>query len=136
MVLTFENEDNRKSHSTYYLPKVEVKYYNVMTDGKNFFDQPINSDIRTYENIRKITTGQGYDYTNGCLLDYSYFKDHYKRIAIDLNKQQALDADSGTIQQINVAPNLDRTENKTMFFIIGEAKETALDFSQGTLKVL
>ena len=107
-----------------------------MTDGKNFFDQPINSDIRTYENIRKITTGQGYDNTNGCLLDYSYFKDHYKRIAIDLNKQQALDADPGTIQQINVAPNLDRTENITMFFIIGEAKETALDFSQGTLKVL
>ena len=136
MVLSFENEYNRKSHSTYYLQTVEIKYYNVMTDGKNFFDQPINSDIRTYENIKKITTGQGYDYTNGCLLDYSYFKDHYKRIAIDLNKQQALDADPGAIQQINVAPNLDGTENITMFFIIGEAKETALDFSQGTLKVL
>ena len=66
MVLSFENEDNRKSHSTYYLPKVEIKDYNVMTDGKNFFDQPINSDIKTYENIRKIATGQGYDCTNGC----------------------------------------------------------------------
>ena len=66
MVLSFENEDNRKSHSIYYLPKVEIKDYNVMTDGKNFFDQPINSDIKTYENIRKIATGQGYDCTNGC----------------------------------------------------------------------
>ena len=66
MVLSFENEDNRKSHSTYYLPKVEIKDYNVMTDGKNFFDQPINSDIKTYENIRKIATGQGCDCTNGC----------------------------------------------------------------------
>ena len=65
-VLSFENEDDRKSHSTYYLPKVEIKDYNVMTDGKNFFDQPINSDIKTYENIRKIATGQGYDCTNGC----------------------------------------------------------------------
>ena len=136
MVLSFENEDNRKSHSTYYLQKVEIKDYNVMTDGKNFFDQPINSDIKTYKNIRKIATGQGYDYTNGCLLDYSYFKDHYKRIEKDLNKQQALDADPGVIQQINFAPNLDRTENTTMFFIIGEAKETVLGFSQGTLKVL
>ena len=69
-----------------------------MIDGKNFFDQPINSDLKTYENIRKIATGQGDDYTNGCLLDYSYFKDHYKMVAIDLSKQQALDADRRAIQ--------------------------------------
>ena len=69
-----------------------------MIDGKNFFDQPINSDLKTYENIRKIATGQGDDYTNGCLLDYSYFKDHYKIIAVDLSKQQALDADRRAIQ--------------------------------------
>ena len=93
-VFSFKNENDRTSHSTYYLPKVEIKDYNVMIDGKNFFDQPINSNIKTYENIRKIATGQGGDYTTGCLLDYSYFKDHYKMIAIDLSKQQALDADS------------------------------------------
>ena len=88
-----------------------------MIDGKNFFDQPINSDLKTYENIRRIATGQGDDYTTGCLLDYSYFKDHYKLIAIDLSKQQALDADPRAIQQINFAANLDRVGNKTMFFI-------------------
>ena len=73
--------------------------------------------IKTYKNIRKIAAGQGDDYTTGCLLDYSYFKDHYKLIAIDLSKQQALDADPRAIQQINFATNLDRVRNKTMFFI-------------------
>ena len=75
-VLTFEKEDQRKSHSTYYPPKVEIKDYNVMTDGKNFFDQPINSMTKTYENIREIATGQGDDCKTGCLLDYPYFKNH------------------------------------------------------------
>ena len=135
-VLSFENENDRTSHSTYYLPKVEIKDYNVMIDGKNFFDQPINSDLKTYENIRKIATGQGDDYTTGCLLDYSYFKDYYKTIAVDLSKQQVLDADPRAIQQINFTANLDRAGNTTMFFIIEEAKETVLDFSQGTVKVL
>ena len=78
-----------------------------MIDGKNFFDQPINSMIKTYENIRKIATGQGDDYTTDCQLDYSYFKDHYILIAIDLSKQQAFDADPRPIQQINFTANLD-----------------------------
>ena len=52
-----------------------------MIDGKNFFNQPTNNNLKTYENIRKIATGQGDDCTTGCLLDYSYFIDHYKMIA-------------------------------------------------------
>ena len=107
-----------------------------MIDGKNLFDQPINSNIKTYENIRKIATGQGDDYTTGCLLDYSYFKENYKMIAIDLSKQQALDADPRAIKQINFTANLDRNGNATMFFIIEEPKETVFEFSQGTVKVL
>ena len=107
-----------------------------MIDGKNFFDQPINSDLKTYDNIRKIATGYGDDYTTGCLLDYTYFKDYYEKIAIDLTKQQALDADPRAIQQINFMVNLDRAGNTIIFFIIEEAKETVLDFSQGTTKVL
>ena len=91
---------------------------------------------KTYENIIKISTSQGDDYTTGCLLDYSYFKENYKLIAIDLSKQQELDADPRAIQQINFTANLDRAGNTTMFFIIEEAKETVLDFSQGTVKVL
>ena len=103
---------------------------------KTFFDQPINSKFKTYENIQKIAAGQGDDYTTGCLLDYSYFKDCYKMIAIDLSKQQALDADLRAIQQINVTANLGRDGNAAMFFIIEKAKETVLNFSQGTVKVL
>ena len=85
-VLPFENENGRISHATYYLPKVEIKDYNVMIDGRNFFDQRINSINKTYENIRKIATGKGDDYTTGCLLDYPYFKENYKIIAIDLSR--------------------------------------------------
>ena len=107
-----------------------------MIVGKNFFDQPIDSIAKTYENIRKIAIGHGDDYTIGCLLDYTYFKDHYKMIAIDLSKQQVLDADPRAIQQINFTANLDRDGNTTMFFIIEEAKGTVLYFSQGTVKVL
>ena len=85
-----------------------------MIDGESFFDQPINNNLKTYENIRKIATGKGDDCTTGCLLDYSYFKDHYKMIAKDLSKQQALDSDPRAIQQINFAANLDRAEDTTM----------------------
>ena len=135
-VLSFENEDGRTSHSTYYLPKVEIKDYNVMIDGRDFFDQPINSMNKTYENIRKISTGNGDDYATGCLLDYSYFNENYKLIAVDLSKQLELDADPRAIQQINFTANLERAGNTTMFFIIEQAKETVFEFSQGTVKVL
>ena len=107
-----------------------------MIDGKNFFHLPVKIGLITYENIRKIETGQGDDYTTGCLLDYNYFKDLYKMIATDLSKQQTLDADPKAIHQISFTVNLDRNGNATMFFIIEEAKETILDFSQGTVNVL
>ena len=80
-------------------------------------------------------TGQGDDYTTGCLLDYNDFTNYYKLIAIDLSKEQALDADPKAIQQISFTANLDRNGNTTMIFIIEEAKETILDFLQ-SVKVL
>ena len=91
---------------------------------------------KTYENIRKIATGKGDDYTTGCLLDYPYFKDYYKMIAIDLSKQQALDTDPRKTQQINFTANLDRAGNATIFFIIEPEKETIFEFSQGAVKML
>ena len=84
---------------------------------------------KTYKNIRRITTDKGDDYTTGCLLDYSYFNENYKLIAIDLTKQHALDVDPRAIQQINFTANLDRAGNTTMSFIIEQADETVLDFS-------
>ena len=86
-VFAFENDAQRTSHSNYYLPNVEIKNYNIMINGENFFDQPIKNNNVTYENIGKIATGQGHDYTTGCLLDYPYFMDTYKMIAVDLSKQ-------------------------------------------------
>ena len=106
-----------------------------MIDGRNFFDQPINSMTKTYENIRKIATGQGDDHTTGCLLDYSYFKDYYKMIATDVSKQKSLDADLRAIQQINFTANLDRTGNTTTFILIEEPKEIVFEFSLGTVKL-
>ena len=100
-----------------------------MIDGKIFFDQPIKNDLITYENIRKIATCPGNDYTTGCLLDYNYFKNYYKMIAIDLSKPQASDADPRAIQQINFTANQDRGGETAMFLIIEEAKGTILDFS-------
>ena len=135
-VLAFENDNDRTNDEEYYLPTVEIKDYNIMINGENFFNQPIKNNKVTYEIIRKIATGQGDDYTTGCLLDYPYFKDTYKMIAVDLSKQQALDADPRAIQQINFTGNLDRAGNTRVYFILEEAKETILDFSQGTVKVL
>ena len=106
-----------------------------MINGENFFDQPIKNKV-TCENIRKIATGQDDDYTTGCLLDYPYFKDSYKMIAVDLSKQQELDVNPRANQQINFTANLDRASNTRIYFILEEAKETQLEISQGTVKVL
>ena len=135
-VLTIENDAQRTSNKKYYLPNVEIKDYNVMIDGKNFFDHPVKNNKVTYKNVRKIAIGGGDNYTTGCLLDDTYFKKYYKMIAIDLSKQQALDADPKAIQQINFTANLDRAGNTRFYFILEEAKETVFEFSQGTVKVL
>ena len=72
----------------YLLPKINITNYNVMIDGINFYDQPINSQIRKYDEVRKIATGKGDNYATGCLIDYKYFKDVYQLVAIDLSKQK------------------------------------------------
>ena len=134
-VLAFENYNDRTSDDQYYFPTV-TKDYNIVINGENVFDQPIKNNKVTYDNIRKIAIGQGDDYTTGCLLDYPYFANTYKMSAVDLSKQQALDDDPRAIQQINFTANLDRGGNTRAYFILEEAKETILDFSQGTVKVL
>ena len=135
-VLAFKNDDDRTSDEHNYLPIAEIKDHNIMINGENFFDQPIKNNKVTYDHIRKFATGQGDDYTTGCLLDYPYFANTYKMIPVDLSKQQALDADPRAIQQINFTANLYRAGNTRVYFNLEEAKETILDFSQGTVKVL
>ena len=93
------DEAGIKDNKKYFLPRGEIKNYNVLIDGRNFYDQPINDLIKQYDEVRKVSTWHGDDYTTGSLLD-AYFKDNYRLTAVDLRKQKALDADPRAIQQI------------------------------------
>ena len=93
------NQVSVDSYKKYFLPRVKIDNYNIEIDSRNFYDQPINDSIKQYDEVRKIYTGQGDDYTTGCLLDCSYCENNYRLIAADLNKQKALDPDSRVIQE-------------------------------------
>ena len=116
--LAFDNTENcnnkieRDSHRKYFLPRVNITNCNVLIDGRNFYDQTINYQIKKYDEIRMTATEKGDDYTTGCLLDYQYFKDHYQLIAVDLSKQKELCADRRAIQQIEFYGKLERLIHK------------------------
>ena len=98
-----DNVTNENSYTKYGLPRFKIKNYNIEIDGRNFYDQSINDLIKQYDEVRKISTGQGDDYTTGCLLDFAYFEKNYRLIAADLSKQKPLDPkalDPKAIQQI------------------------------------
>ena len=132
-VLSFENEEDRTSFSKYYVPKVEIKDFNVLIDGKSFFDVPVKNKEEAYEKIMSISKNN--DYTTGNLLDYEYFSKHYKLIAIDLSKQIELE-NPDLKQQINFIGRLERNEGATMFFIIEKSEETTFEFSQNAATVV
>ena len=96
-VLAYEGGDNRvtvNSHRRYFLPRVEIRNYNIEIDGRIFYDQPINNQetndlIKQYDELRKVSTEQGDDYTTGCLLDFTHFNKNYRLIAAGLSKQKA-----------------------------------------------
>ena len=104
-----DNITNENSYRKYFLPRIKIENYNIEIDGRNFYDQPINDSIKQYDEIRKISTGQGDDYTTGCLLDFAYFEKNYTSIAADLIKQKAIGADSRAIQQIIFTEKTDNT---------------------------
>ena len=125
------------SYKKYLLPRVKIENYNIEIDGRNFYDQPINDSIKQYDKIRKISKGQGDDYTTGCLLDFAYFENNSRLIAADLSKPKALDADSRAIQQIIFTVKIKVTVENTrviIFYILENSKETILEFSKGTTK--
>ena len=150
-VVVYSNEDdasNRFKAKRYYLPKPIINNYKVIINGKNFYEQPIDCDIKQYEEIRKLTTGQDEDCTAGCLLDYDYIKNQYWLTAVDLSRQKELGADPKAIQQIKFVRQLNKLDNdgsgtdaganQSMFFltILGKIKGTRLQFSQGSVTVL
>ena len=93
------NQPTRNGQRKYYLPRIDLEKYNVIIDGRNFYDNPIESDIEKYRELKKVMIGKGEDYTTGSLLDFNYFDKHYKLVAVDLSKQKELDADPRAIQQ-------------------------------------
>ena len=131
-VLSFENENDRTSFSKYYVPKVEIKNFNVLTDGKPFFEIPVKNKEEAYEQI--IEMSKNNDYTTGNLLDYEYFKDHYQLIARDLSKKIELE-NPDVKKQINFTGRL-KKNNATLFFTSEEKEETTLDFSQNSVVVV
>ena len=127
-VLSFENKDDRTSYYKYYMPSVEIKDYVLYTDDNAFFELPIKNIEEIYEKIIQITDHSGY-YTRGNLLDYEYFKEHYKSVAIDLSKQIELE-NKDIKQQISFIGNLDRDDGAVMFFIIEKSEEAIIEFLQ------
>ena len=122
-----------------FFQRVKIDNYNIEIDGRNFCDQPINDSIRQYDEVRKISTGQGDDYATGCLLDFVYFEKNYRLLAADISKQKALDANSRAIQQIIFTGTIKATVANTrvvIFYVLEKSKETILEFSKVTTKVL
>ena len=134
-VLSFENEDGRTSYYKYYVPSVEIKDYNVLIDGNALFELPIKNIEENYEKIIQITDHSVIYYTGGNLLDYEYFKKHYKLIAIDLRKQIELENED-IKQQINFIGNLERDDGAVMFFIIEKSEETIIEFLQNYASIV
>ena len=131
-VLAYQNADDRQSFSQFYLPKVLVKDFNVIIDKLAFFELPIKTEEEAYEKIIDISRNN--EYTTGSLLDYDYFKKHYKLIAIDLSKQQVLQGNKDLIQQINFIGRLEEAAN--VFIIIKKKENTILEFSQNLANVI
>ena len=132
-VLPFENENNTTSFWEYYTPKVEIKDFNDLIGGKSFFDVPIKNKQEIYEKI--IEMNKNNDYTTGNLLDYDYFSNQSKLIAINLSKQTEL-KNPDLKQQINFIGKLKESDGATMFFIIEKSAETTFNFSKKSVSIM
>ena len=135
-VMAYNKENGQPSKNgqiKYYLPRIDLNKYNVPIDGRNFYDNSIESDIEKYRELKKVMIGNGEDYTTGSLLDFNYFLKHYRLIAVDLSKQKELDADPRAIQQIEFK-YMPQTDS-TIYWVLQKSKETILEFYKGTVKV-
>ena len=130
-----DDQFTRDCRRKYYLPRIDLKKYNVIIEGRNFYDNPIESDNEKYRELKKVTIGKGEDYTTGSLLDYYYFIEHFKLKAADLSKQKELDVVPRAIQQIEFKYMLEGANNSTIYWVLEKSKETILEFYIGTVKV-
>ena len=124
-------KDHGDSFSHYYVPNVQIKDFNVLIDGKGFFDLPVKNEEEVYEKIIEMSNNN--DYTTVNLLDFAYYKENYKLIATDLSKQSKLK----DLQQINFIGKVEgQNSGVTMFFIIEKSEETTFEFSQNSVNIL
>ena len=125
--LAFDNTNNgaskveRDSHRKYFLPRVNITNYNALVDDRNFYGQPINDQIKKYDELRKVMTGKGDDYTTGSVLDYFCFLNHYQIIAVNLSQQKELDVDPRCVQQIECYGKLET--NSQVCKVLEKSKE-------------
>ena len=134
-----DNQASIDSFKKILSPDSKTENYNIEIDGRNFYKQPINDSVKQYDEVRKISTGQGDDYRTGCLLDFAYFEKNYRLIADDLSKQKALDTDLRAIQQIIFTGTMKAEVARArviIYYILEQSKETTLQFSKGTTQVL
>ena len=124
-------QPTRNGQRKYYLPRIDLEKYYVIIDGRNFYDNPIESDIEKYRELKKVMIGKGEDYTTGSLLDFNYFNEHYKLVAVDLSKRKELDPRA--IQQIGFKYMIGT--DSTIYWVLEKSKETILEFYKGTVKV-
>ena len=124
----------------YFLARVKIENYNIKIDGRNFYDQPINDSVKQNDEVKKVSAGQGDDYTAGCLLEFAYFETNNDRlIAADLSKQKSSEADSRAIQIIIFTGKIKATVANTqviIYYILEQSNETNLQFFKGTTKLL
>ena len=123
-------DDKGDSFSHYYVPNVEIKDFNVLIDGKSFFDLPVKNEEETYEKIMDMSNKN--NYTVGNLLGFAYFKENYKWIATDLSKQTKLKDP----QHINFIGKLDKNNGAKVFFIIKKSEETTFNFLQNSITII
>ena len=131
------NANTEESIRRYYLPRAEIKDYNILIDGRNFYDQNVNNSIVRYNELLKMTTGRSEDYSTGCLLDYDYYLKDFNIVGIDLLHQAVLDSDPKINQQIEFVyklPSGNVAINYDLLTVLEKEKQTILKFSEGTVK--
>ena len=121
-------QPTRNGQQKYYLPRIDLEKYNVIINERNFYDNPIESDIEKYRELTKVMIGKGEDNTTGSLFDFNYFDKHYKLVAVDLSKQKELDADPTAIQQIEFKYMLGT--NSTIYWVLEKSKLNYIRFLQ------
>ena len=132
------NPNNNNSRNRYYLPRAEIRDFNVLIDRRNFYDQNVISSIVRYNELLKMTTERSEDYSTGCLLDYDYYFKDFNTTAIDLSHQTVLDSDPKVNQQIEFVyrlPSGAAAINYDLLTVLEKEKQTVLKFSEGTVKV-